>query len=328
MRDGNRHYETLYLTALIRQDGNKMKQKSLREIAEERKFLFYGGKGGVGKTTMAAATATWLADQGFKTLVVATDPTISLSSIFEQQISETEITRIGTSRNLCGLNINPKKAMGMFQSRMDGMMQGLSSLFGSDLLSTPCTEEIAAFDQFVSYMQDTEHDKLVFDTAPTGHTLRELSMPFDWSGYIANQIESRKEMSEALGFVYDEAMIDDLRREKEKYDQAVRGLSDESISSFQLVLLPEKLPLDETERAANDLSKFGINVRALIINEVIPRDVLKGNWFLEHRRATQEKYLNEIEVRFKDMIKREVPLLETDISGIESLRKIAGYLYD
>jgi arsenite-transporting ATPase len=304
-----------------------MKPSNMRELVESKKFLFFGGKGGVGKTTMASATATWLADQGYKTLIVATDPTISLSAIYEQDISETEVVSIGDTGNLYGLNINPKKAMGVFQTRMNEMMEGFSTLFGSELLSTPCTEEIAAFDQFVSYMGDTEHDKVVFDTAPTGHTLRELSMPFDWSGYIANQIESRKEMSEALGFIYDENMIADLRKEKDRYDAAVKALSDAETSAFNLVLLPEKLPVDETERAADDLRTFGIHVRSVIINEVIPREVLQGNWFLERRRATQDKYLALIEEKFKDLIRAEVPLFESDIYGVDNLRKVGRELY-
>lgn len=304
-----------------------MEPSSMSELVGSRKFLFFGGKGGVGKTTMAAATATWLADQGYKTLIVATDPTVSLSSIYEQEISETEVTCIGKEKNLCGLNINPKKAMGVFQNRMNSMMEGFSTMFGSELLSTPCTEEIAAFDQFVSYMADTTHDKVVFDTAPTGHTLRELSMPFDWSGYISNQIENRKELSELLGFVYDEGMINDLKKEKARYDMAVKALSDQVTSAFNLVLLPEKLPVDETQRAVHDLGGFGIRVPSVIVNEVIPRDVLKGNWFLERRRATQDKYLKDIDVKFKDMIRCEVPLFETDIYGLEGLRQVGKVLY-
>jgi arsenite-transporting ATPase len=304
-----------------------MSQNGLRKILEDRKFLFFGGKGGVGKTTMAATAATWLGDHGYSTLIVATDPTVSLSAIYEQRISETEITKIGTARNLCGLNINPKKAMGMFQTRLEGTLSGFATLFGSELLSTPCTEEIAAFDQFVSFFEDTTHDKVVFDTAPTGHTLRELSMPFDWSSYMTNQIKNRRELSEALGFVYDEKMVDDLKVEKERYDKAVRGLSDESISAFNIVLLPERLPIEETARAITDLKGFGINVPAMIINEVIPKDVLKGNWFLERRRATQERYLKEIETRFPDQIKREVPLFDTDIYGIERIRMVGEVLY-
>jgi arsenite-transporting ATPase len=301
--------------------------RTLKHIMEDKKFLFFGGKGGVGKTTMAAATALWLADQGYDTLIIATDPTVSLSATFEQEISETEITPIVSSCRLSGLNINPKKAMGVFQNRMTGMLEGMSSLFGSELLSTPCTEEIAAFDQFVSYMQDTQHEKVIFDTAPTGHTLRELSMPFDWSSYISNQIKNRKELSEALGFVYDEGMIEDLRQEKQRYDNAVKGLADDKISAFNMVLLPEKLPIEETARAVHDLAGFGIKVPSLIINEVIPREVLKGNWFLERRRGTQDKYLKEIDSRFEGLVKQEVPLLETDVYGAETLRKVGGMLY-
>lgn len=301
--------------------------RELRKLVESKRFLFFGGKGGVGKTTMAAATALWLADKGYNTLIIATDPTISLSATFEQQISETEVTPIRSSCKLSGLNINPKKAMGVFQSRMTGMLEGFSTLFGSELLSTPCTEEIAAFDQFVSYMQDTEHDKLVFDTAPTGHSLRELSMPFDWSGYVSNQIKHRRELSEALGFVYDEGMIEDLKQEKARYDNAVKGLADDTVSAFTMVTLPEKLPIEESARAVEDLAKFGIKVPSMIVNEVIPRKVLEGNWFLERRRATQERYLKEIEDRFKGLILREVPLLETDVYGVDNLRKIGGHLY-
>lgn len=304
-----------------------MPETDHRDFIERKKFLFFGGKGGVGKTTMAAATALWLSEHGYKTLIVATDPTISLSAIFEQPIGETEVTTIQGGTNLFGLNINPRKALGVFQNRMNSMMEGFSTLFGSELLSTPCTEEIAAFDQFVSYMGDTQHDKVVFDTAPTGHTLRELSMPFDWSSYISNQITSRKELSEMLGFVYDEAMIDDLKGEKERYDAAVKALSDGRNSSFHLVLLPEKLPVEETDRATTDLKGFGIIVRGLIINEVIPRSVLQGNWFLERRRETQDHYLEDIKTRFRDIPQVEVPLFESDIYGIPALRKVGECLY-
>ena len=152
-------------------------------------------------------------------------------------------------------------------------------------------------------------------------------MPFDWSGYIAKQIKNRKELSEALGFVYDENMLDDLKLEKQRYDNSVKGLSDQSVSAFNLVLLPEKLPIEETARAITDLSGFGIEVPSLIINGVIPQDVLKGNWFLEKRRATQDRYLKEIDERFGDKLKVQVPLFETDIYGLDRLRRVGRGLY-
>lgn len=305
-----------------------MQKTNLKELVENRKFLFFGGKGGVGKTTMAAATAIWLADKGYDTLIVATDPTVSLSAIYEQKISETDLSNINMVKNLCGLNINPKKATGVFQRRLEGMMQSFTNLFGSEVISTPCAEEMAAFDQFVSFLQDNQHDHVVFDTAPTGHTLRELSIPFDWSGYLANQIKNRKELSAALGVIDDEGMLEDLKKEKERYDEAVKSLSDEQLSAFNLVTLPEKLPVEETARAIDDLAKFGIRVQSLIVNEVIPPEVLKGNWFLERRRETQEKYLQEIETRFNGMLRKDVPLFETDVYGIQNLRKVARFLYE
>jgi len=305
-----------------------MQKTSLRGLVEEQKFLFFGGKGGVGKTTMAAATSIWLADNDYDTLIVATDPTVSLSAIYEQKISETDITKISMVKNLCGLNINPRKATGVFQGRLEGMMQSFTNLFGSEVISTPCMEEMAAFDQFVSYLGDDQHDYVVFDTAPTGHTLRELSLPFDWSGYMANQIKNRKELATALGLIDDEGMLENLKKEKARYDQAVKSLSDEQLSTFILVLLPEKLPIEETARAVDDLAKFGIKVPALIVNEVIPSEVLKGNWFLERRRGTQEKYLQEIESRFNGVLRKDVPLLETDVYGVQNLRKVAKLLYE
>jgi arsenite-transporting ATPase len=302
--------------------------QEMKKLVKNRKFLFFGGKGGVGKTTMAAATATYLADNGYKTLIVATDPTVSLSTTYEQKIGETQITKIDAVKNLCGLNINPKKATGVFQQRLEGMMQGFEGLFGKEAISTPCAEEMAAFDQFVTYLGDTEHDRVVFDTAPTGKTLRELSMPFDWSAYMTSQIKNRKELAAALGVVNDEQTLERLKKEKLRYDQAVKSLSDEKIAAFNLVLLPERLPIEETARAIEDLSKFGIKVPALILNEVIPKDVLQGNWFLEKRRSTQEKYFKEIATRFNGILRKEVPLFETDVYGLQNLRKVGAYLYE
>ncbi|MFW9813725.1 MAG: ArsA family ATPase [Candidatus Thorarchaeota archaeon] len=297
-------------------------------LMKNHEFLFFGGKGGVGKTTMAASTAVWLADQGYDTLVIATDPTVSLPAIFEQDIGETSLTKIKGFENLSGLTINPKKATGAFQQRLQNFTQNLTSLFGSGVMNTPCAEEMAAFDQFVSFMQNQKHDRIIFDTAPTGHTLRELSMPFDWSDFMAQQIKSRTELSTALGWASDQDMIEGLESEKKRYDEAIRNLSDSKKTAFSLVLLPERLPIAETSRAIEDLAGFSITVQALIVNEVIQTNVLDGNWFLERRKATQEVYLQDIDARFNGMSRRMVPLLETDIHGIASLRRIGAILYD
>ncbi len=281
----------------------------------------------MGKTTMASSTAVWLAEHGYETLIVATDPTVSLSAIFDQEIGETEVTKIKEIKNLCGLNINPKKASGVFQARLNQMVEQLTGMFGKDVMSTPCAEEMAAFDQFVSYLNSDEKDVIVFDTAPTGHTLRELSMPFDWANYISKQLVNRFLMGKLLNIKVEGDTLDNLKIEQKRYENAIKTLSDTKTSLFTLVLLAENLPIEETARAIDNLSQLKINVPSLIINEIIPNEVLKGNWFLEKRRSTQDKYLNIINKRFKDLYKTEVPLFETDIMGIENMRKIGKILY-
>jgi arsenite-transporting ATPase len=299
----------------------------MTELARSRKYLFFGGKGGVGKTTMAAATAVWLADHGYRTLVIATDPTVSLPEAFGQGIDEVEPTKIKGIDRLYALNIDPKKAPGVFQKRLEGMTEGISGTFGKDTLSTPCAEEMAAFDQFVGYLQNDSHDRIVFDTAPTGHTLRELSMPFDWSTYMADQIRDRKELASSLGWGDPEETLTLLKGEKERYDGAVRSLSDSTMTAFNMVLLAERLPVEETARAVKDLSGFGIDIPSLIINQVIPRDSLEGNRFLTKRRNNQERYLEEIADRFKGKVLKQIPLLESDIHGLEMLRQVGLQLY-
>ncbi len=301
---------------------------TIKALIDHKRFLFFGGKGGVGKTTMASSTAVWLADKGYDTLIIATDPTVSLSTIFEQEIGETEATRINEVKNLCGLNINPKKASGLFQTRLNDMVDQITGLFGKEIMNTPCVEEMAAFDQFVKYLDIGEKDVVVFDTAPTGHTLRELAMPFNWANYISNQIKSRNELRELLSIKDDENVLTALKIEQQKYENAMKTLADKRETLFTLVMLAENLPIEETARAVVNLNQLKIKVQALIVNELIPIDVLEGNWFLEKRRSMQDKYLGIINKKFKSIPKKEVPLFETDITGIENIRKIGKILYE
>ncbi|OPY31783.1 MAG: putative arsenical pump-driving ATPase [Methanomassiliicoccales archaeon PtaU1.Bin124] len=304
-----------------------MVQKTMREIAQQRKYLFFGGKGGVGKTTMAAATSLWLADHGYNTLVIATDPTVSLPEIFGQRIDGTEPTKIDGVERLHGLNINPKEAPGVFQRRLEGMTSGFGNPLDKEMMSTPCAEEMAAFDQFVGYLQDESYERIVFDTAPTGHTLRELSMPFDWSTFMADQIRDRKVLASSLGWNDPEETLGMLRKEKERYDNAIATLTDSSTTAFNLVLLAEKLPLEETARAVKDLKGFGIQVPSLIINLVIPPESLQGNQLLTRRSENQARYLGEIAKRFDQKAIMTVPLLDRDVQGLESLRSIGHVLF-
>jgi len=289
------------------------------------KYLFFGGKGGVGKTTMATATAVWFADHNYKTTIVSTDPTVSLSAVFNQEIGGELKVPVKNVPNLDGLNINPADAKGVFQRRLDNMISPISESLGNDMISTPCMEEIATFDQFVTFLEKPDSDVIVFDTAPTGKTLRELAMPFDWAGFLQKQIQEGKNLAQLLPA--DPNSFEDIERDKKRYDKAMAVLCNKATTVFNLVLLPERLPIEETQSAIKGLDKLGIPVQSLIINQRILPEVIKGNRFLQARAKLQSSYLNEINSRFADIIKAQLPLLDHDISDLESLRKVGQLLY-
>jgi arsenite-transporting ATPase len=291
------------------------------------KYIFFGGKGGVGKTTMATATAVWFADHGYKTTIVSTDPTVSLSAIFKQHIGGDAMVPIKEVKNLCGLNINPADSKGIFLTRLTGVMSQISGTFGNDVVSTPCMEEMATFDQFVSFLEKPDGDVVIFDTAPTGKSLRELAMPFDWAGFLQRQIAEGKKLAELLNTGDNANSFEDLEKDKKRYDTALDVLRDKSTTVFNLVLLPERLPIEETQSAITGLSKLGIPVQGIMVNQTILPEVIEGNRFLRARADLQKKYMEEIDTRFKELLQIKLPLLDHDISELESLRKVGRLLY-
>lgn len=289
------------------------------------RYLFFGGKGGVGKTTVATATALWFADRGHQTTIVSTDPTVSLSAMFNQAIGGTARVPIQQVANLCGLNINPTDARGVFQRRLTGLASQMTGTFGSDVISTPCAEEMATFDQFVSFLDEPDSEIVVFDTAPTGKTLRELAMPFDWAGFLRRQIENGKELARAMNM--DASSFGELEEDQRRYDQAMNVLRDRSSTVFTLVLLPERLPIEETHSAIAGLDRLEIGVQALVVNECILPEVIDGNRFLRARAGVQAKYLHEIDQRFAAFVQARLPLLDHDVSDLATLREIGELLY-
>lgn len=288
-------------------------------------FLFFGGKGGVGKSTLAAATALWYAEQGYKTTIISTDPTVSLSALFNQTIHGHHKTVINAVPNLCGLNINPKDAKGLYQERLNNMMGQMTGTFGKDVISTPCMEEMATFDQFVEHLQYPDSDIVVFDTAPTGKTLRELAMPFDWAGFLKTQLTEGKELAKIMDL--DEDAFADLERDKKRFDDAMAILKDPQRTNFQLILLPERLPIEETQSAIEGLDQLGIPVSNLIVNQVIPQEVIMENEFLKRRSGMQVEFLEEIDKRFHNKEIVRLPQLMQDVSTLEGLRAIGKLLY-
>ena len=290
------------------------------------KYLFFGGKGGVGKTTMATATAVWFADHGYKTTIVSTDPTVSLSAIFSQEIGGEARVPILHVQNLCGLNINPNDAKGVFTSRLTGVMGQMTGTFGGDIISTPCMEEMATFDQFVSFLEKPDSEVIVFDTAPTGKSLRELAMPFNWAGFMQKQIAEGKKLAELMNTNGNDS-FKDLEKDKTRYEFALSVLRDRISTVFNLVLLPERLPIEETQSAITGLDKLGIPVQGIVVNQTILPEVIEGNRFLQARANLQKTYLKEIDTRFRKLIQVRLPLLDHDVSNLASLRKVGKLLY-
>jgi len=289
------------------------------------KYIFFGGKGGVGKTTSAAATAVWFADHGYDTTIVSTDPTVSLSVVLGQHVGGKERTRIRQVPNLCGLNINPKDAKGHYKKRFDELVGSMNSAMGEESAQTPCADEMATFDQFVTFLDEPESSVVVFDTAPTGKTLRELALPFNWAAYIQQQIKEGRELAKLMNL--GEEANETLERDRARYERAMTALRDQARTVFNLVLLPERLPIEETASAMNGLAGLNIAVQSLLVNQVITEDVVAGNAFLRGRVALQSRFLAEIKERFGGVLRTELPLLARDVSDLAGLRQLGAFLY-
>src|SRR5665647_2071975 len=225
------------------------------------KFLFFSGKGGVGKSTMSCATAVWLAKKGYKTIIVTTDPAPNLADIFGQEIGH-KITRINGVENLSAVEINPDIASNEYRERMIAPLRAIldekNLQVMKEQMNSPCVEEVAAFDKFIEFMDDPRYDVVVFDTAPTGHTIRLLELPSGWAS------ELDKGGSTCIG------PSSSLQGAKLKYEKAIAHLQDGDETSFVFVLRPEHSSILETKRSSAELSKLGIKTTFFIVNGMLP----------------------------------------------------------
>src|SRR5574338_1198062 len=256
--------------------------------------LFFSGKGGVGKTSMACTHAVRLAEEGKKTLIVTTDPASNLADVFEQVIGH-QITPIEGLPNLWAMEIDSDKAT---QEYIDRAMEPIRAAFPPQIvqvmeeqMSGPCTAEVAAFDRFTDFLETPERDALVFDvvifdTAPTGHTIRLLELPAEWSQSIDEA--SAGSGQTCLGPA---AAIQDA---KHKYERALAAMRHSEQTSFIFVLHPEAISIQETRRAIDGLTKLEIENFSLIINGVIPPEGTQNALFAA-RAEMQLQYLVQIE---------------------------------
>ncbi len=282
-------------------------------------YLFFSGKGGVGKTTMACATAVGEAERGRKTLIVTTDPASNLADVFEQAIGH-QVTPIAGVPNLWAMEIDPDKATEEYRERVLGPFRVLMPEDVVKVLEeqfrSPCTTEMASFDRFVDFMDREDFDLVIFDTAPTGHTIRLLELPVDWSRHIE---ESAKGSGQTcLG------PVQAIQESKAKYDRAIALLTNLAHTRFIFVLQPEQTAIFETERFAKELQGIGVQSQELIVNGILPVEACDQPFFRK-RHEMQQRHLAEIRSRFPLPI-REMLLRDGEVKGVATLCEVARTL--
>jgi arsenite-transporting ATPase len=282
----------------------------------QRRAIFFAGKGGVGKTVASCLTAVWLAQQGHKTLLLTTDPAAHLGDVLGQPVGDSPASIAGL-QNLWAVKIDPKAAAETYKARIldDARQRGrLESAIKvmEEELDSPCTEEMAAFDRFIDYASQSDWEAVVFDTAPTGHTMRLLELPMDWSQQIDVKVFAS----------VDGGAADDVA--KQRFGQVIEMMRDPSQSTFAFVMYPESTPVLEAWRAAKELETTGIKPGLVVANFVIPPDQVTP--FAQARRRMQEKYLAEIRERFETPV-LEIPLLPQEVKGLEMLAELGTLAY-
>ncbi len=320
--DGQSPQDTFILDALESQDEALM---SPVDVVRERiqpnghhRMVFFAGKGGVGKTVASCITAVWLARQGQKTLLLTTDPAAHLGDVLDSPVGD-EIQPVEGQPNLWAVNIDPKAAANKYKARIlqDARDRGrppeaIATM--EEELNSPCTEEIAAFDKFIEYASQDEWESVVFDTAPTGHTLRMLELPMDWSKQIDVKV---------FGSV-DADAADDVT--KQRFGKVIDRMRDPDQSTFAFVMYPEATPILEAFRAVEDLNMVGIEPNLVIANMVIPPDQASTD-FSRARRNMQEKYLLDMKARFQLPV-AHIPLMPQEIKGLDMLVTLGRQIYD
>ncbi|AGY77868.2 arsenical pump-driving ATPase [Clostridium autoethanogenum] len=278
------------------------------------KYIFFTGKGGVGKTSAACAVAVSLADQGKKIMLVSTDPASNLQDVFNTELNN-KGTVIKEVPNLVVANFNPEDAAKEYRESVISPYRGklpdtvIKNM--EEQLSGSCTVEIAAFNEFSNFITDEkiqkQFDHIIFDTAPTGHTLRMLQLPSAWSNFISENTHGASCLGQLAG----------LESKKEVYKNAVKTLADGKKTTLILVSRPQNTPLKEAERASKELQDIGINNQILIINGVLKNHDDDLSNAIYEKQQSALKYISEY---LKKLETYAIPLRPYNVTGLENVR--------
>ncbi|MBI5014441.1 MAG: arsenical pump-driving ATPase [Deltaproteobacteria bacterium] len=282
--------------------------------------LFFTGKGGVGKTSLSCATAISLADQGKRVLLVSTDPASNLDEVLGVELGSKPLPVPDVS-GLFALNVDPETAAGEYRERLVGPYRGVlpDAAVASieEQLSGACTTEIAAFDEFSKLLGDpsttAEFDHVIFDTAPTGHTLRLLELPGAWTGFL----ESSAGGTSCLG------PLAGLEAQRELYRATVRALCDPALTTLVLVTRPERAAVLEAERTRAELASLGVANQRLLVNAVFATNA-HDDPVAVALEARGKAALADLPGRLASLPREEIPLMPLGLVGIEALRLLAS----
>lgn len=323
-----------------------MIDKSMRQFIEEHpnlKYIFFGGKGGVGKTTMAGTTALWFAKQGRRTLLASTNPVHSLTSLLDQNVFGAQ-TQVNEVENFYAYEIDTSETIEHSKEEIREKINWFLKFtdittkaedFVESATMNPAFEESAMFENMIDLMFKDEYDVYVFDTAPTANARRLLGMSKVYSLWVNKMLKSREE-SQSLRKLLSyskkdekDPLLEYLLQFRDRMNHAKELLTDVEKSSFFFVTLPEALPIAVIKRFIAWFEDFGIPIGGVLVNELIQKENIGDNVaeFVKNRIAMQEGYMREIETSFAGMVRGIVPLFNTEIRGVQMLDKAAEVLF-
>jgi arsenite-transporting ATPase len=286
------------------------------------RHLFFTGKGGVGKTSVACATAIGLADRGKRVLLVSTDPASNLDEVLETTLSSTPVA-VALVPGLWAQNIDPEAAAAAYRDKVIGpyrkLLPAVALASMEEQLSGACTVEIAAFDEFSKVLGDpavtAQFDHVVFDTAPTGHTLRLLELPAAWSGFLESNVGGTSCLGPLAG----------LQAQQALYSQSRAALIDGHRTQLVLVARAERAALNEAERTRSELAVLGVANQALVLNGLF-RLVDSADPVAVAMQRRGDEALRELPVGLQALPRAELPLLPFGLVGVAALRRLLGGL--